>query len=304
MIQTEKKGEFLQIIAPSEYEGKTIEQIAKEYLSVPKKLLHELRMEKGITLNGQAVDWRTTMKKSDRLFIKCFKQEEYGVIPQEMEIDVLYEDDHLLIANKPIGMNTHPTEENQTGTLANGIAFYWQLQGLMAKVRHVHRLDHDTSGAILFAKHPLASSLLDAMLEKREINRTYIAYAEGLLGQKKGRIEESIGRDRHHPTRRRVSNTGQKAITHYEVLSTYKHAKITKLQLKLDTGRTHQIRVHLSHLGFPLVGDKLYGGKTNLLKTQALHAAFISFQHPITKEEIHIEAPIPVHLSELEKKLR
>ncbi|MBM6617039.1 RluA family pseudouridine synthase [Bacillus suaedaesalsae] len=302
-MQTEKKGEFLQIIAPSQYDGKTIEQIAKEELFIPKKLLHVLRMEKGITLNGDAVDWATQVKKKDRLFVKCFQPEEYGVIPQEMDIDVLYEDDHLLIVNKPIGIDTHPTEANQTGTLANGIAYYWQLHGLMAKVRHVHRLDHDTSGAILFAKHHLASSLLDGMLERRDIKRTYIAFAEGMVRQKKGTIHESIGRDRHHPTRRRVSNTGQKAITHYEVIKVFNQSKITKLQLQLDTGRTHQIRVHLSHIGHPLVGDQLYGGTTHSLKAQGLHAARISFQHPITKEKFQIEASLPAHLSNFEKKL-
>ncbi|KAA0547664.1 RluA family pseudouridine synthase [Bacillus sp. BGMRC 2118] len=300
---TEKKGNYLQIVAPSEYDGKTIEQIAREELCIPKKLLHELRMEKGISLNGEVVNWTTEVKRKDRLFVKCFNPEEYGLIPTEMDIDVLYEDDHLLIVNKPIGMDTHPTEIHQIGTLANGIAYHWQLHGLLAKVRHVHRLDHDTSGVILFAKHPLASSLLDGMLERRDIKRTYIAYAEGLIRQKKGTIEKAIGRDRHHPTRRRVSNTGQKAVTHYEVIQLFKQANITKLKLQLDTGRTHQIRVHLSFLGHPIAGDQLYGGKTDSLDTQGLHASRISFQHPITKERIVVEAPLPAHLSKFERML-
>lgn len=142
------------------------------------------------------------------------------------------------------------------------------------------------------------------MLEKREIKRTYIAFVQGLLKRAKGTICESIGRDRHHPTRRRVSPTGQTAITHYEVLEKFQQRLVTKVKLNLETGRTHQIRVHMSHIGHPIVGDELYGGNTSHLQHQALHAAYLSFVHPITKEDIYVEAPLPLDLSEYEKKLK
>jgi 23S rRNA pseudouridine1911/1915/1917 synthase len=304
MIQTARKGDWLELITPFEWDGLTVEQIAKASIGIPKKLLHELRIDKGIRLSGHAVPWNTIVKKNERLFLRCFKEEEYGVIPEDLGIKVLYEDDHLLIANKPIMMDTHPNEKDQTGTLANGIAYHYQLLGIQTKVRHIHRLDRDTSGAILFANHPLAGALLDQALEKREIKRTYVAFVHGVISKQKGTIDTAIGRDRHHPTRRRVSASGQKAITHYEVVKAYPHLDITKINLQLDTGRTHQIRVHMSAIGHPLIGDLLYGGKHSLIHHQALHAASLSFHHPITKEVVMVDAPLPSELQQLEQKLR
>jgi 23S rRNA pseudouridine1911/1915/1917 synthase len=304
MIQTTKKGEWLEWIIPSRWIGESVEFLVKEAIQIPKKLLHDLRMEKGIKLNGSIVNWNSEVKKNDRLLIKCFKAEEFGVIPEEMELQVLFEDEHLLIVNKPVGIDSHPNSPHQVGTLANGVAFHWMAMGLQAKVRHIHRLDRDTSGALVFAKNPLTSALLDAMLEKREIKRTYLAYVEGLIKKKKGTINESIGRDRHHPTRRRVSPSGQKAVTHYQVASTYQHSEVSKVHLQLDTGRTHQIRVHMGYIGHPLLGDELYGGNTKLIHHQALHAVNISFTHPISKEHIEVEAPLPNDLKKLEISLR
>ncbi|MFZ3590785.1 RluA family pseudouridine synthase [Bacillus sp. DJP31] len=303
-MQTMKKGKWLEIVTPSYWDGFTIETIVKAQIGVPKKLLHELRLENGIKLNNQVVPWQTVVKKMDRLYIKCFKEESFGVVPEDLSIEVLFEDDHLLIVNKPIMLDTHPNESDQTGTLANGVAYHWQLTGIQAKVRHIHRLDRETTGAIIFAKHALASALLDQMLEKREIKRSYTAFVEGILRSKKGTINESIGRDRHHPTRRRVSATGQKAITHYEVLRVFRQDQVTKIKLQLDTGRTHQIRVHLSHTGHPLLGDGLYGGTHSLIQHQALHAFSVSLKHPITKEDIHVEAPLPLDLFQLENNLK
>ncbi|WP_246939164.1 RluA family pseudouridine synthase [Bacillus pinisoli] len=292
-MQTEKKGEWLVITIPAFWEGQTIEQLLRSEVAVPKKMLHELRMEKGVLLNGDQIPWNHPVKKNDQLYLHCIKGEEYGVIPEDLNVDILYEDDHLLVVNKPVGMDTHPNDANGKQTVANGVAFHLQLSGIQTKIRHVHRLDRDTSGVILFAKHPLASALLDQALEKREIKRTYLALAEGMMRKKKGTITEPIGRDRHHPTRRRVSPAGQKAITHYEVSEINTKLHMTLVKLNLDTGRTHQIRVHLSHLGHPLVGDQLYGGKNTYLKHQALHASSIDFIHPITKGKISVEAPTP-----------
>ncbi|WP_456279481.1 RluA family pseudouridine synthase [Bacillus sp. AK128] len=298
-MQAEKKGEWLVLTSPSSWEGQAVEEVVKGQIGVPKKLLHELRMNKGILMNGQSSSWQQTIKMRDRLYIQCFKEEEYGVLPQDLQINVVYEDDHLLIVNKPPHMDTHPNEKDQLDTLANGVAYHWQLLGLQTKVRHVHRLDRDTSGVILFAKHSLASALLDQALEKREITRTYVAIVEGVLKKKKGTINESIGKDRHHPTRRRVSPTGQQAVTHYEVQSTNKKLDTSMVKLQLDTGRTHQIRVHMSHIGHPLVGDQFYGGQTSLLQYQALHAISLSLTHPFTKEVLTVEAPLPSHFESL-----
>ena len=154
-------------------------------------------------------------------------------------------------------------------------------KGERRKIKHVHRLDRDTTGAILFAKHALAGSILDKTLEERSIKRTYFALVHGQLKRKKGTIQEPIGRDRHHPTKRRVSASGQPAITHYELLEYNSKQNLSLIQCQLDTGRTHQIRVHLSSIGHPIVGDKLYGGKP-LFERQALHAGKLVIPHPFT----------------------
>ena len=185
-------------------------------------------------------------------------------------------------------MNTHPNDETDKNTLLNAAQFYLESTGENSKVQHIHRLDRDTTGAILFAKHSLAGAILDRMLEKRKIKRTYLAIVEDHLKKKNGTIHEPIGRDRHHPTKRRVSSTGQEAVTHYQVIKQEKGSSYVKCWLK--TGRTHQIRVHFSHIGHPLIGDTLYGGKP-LYKRQALHAAKLEFTHPITEEEIICYAP-------------
>lgn len=288
---TKRFGEWFEVSVPSDWEGMTIEEILKNVWSMPKQMLHQLRMEKGVKLKGEATPWSTPLTHNDKLQVHLFIEEDFGVQPEYApDLQILYEDDHLLIANKPPGMDTHPNEDGQLGTLANAVAYHFQINGVQTKVRHIHRLDHDTTGAVIFAKHKLASAILDRQLEKREIKRTYLALVHGIIKQNKGTIDAAIGRDRHHPTRRRVSPTGQNAITKFKVLQTFANKKMSLVELELLTGRTHQIRVHMSQLGYPLVGDILYGGQP-IVPRQALHAARISLEHPLTDEKVMCEAP-------------
>lgn len=286
LLQTKRKGEWLELTIPKSWSGFTIEYLLKEIWHVPRKLLHQYRMNKSVKVNGEVYNWSRKTEVGDRFQLHLFQKEEYGVKPKFFELDVLFEDDHLLIVNKPANVDTHPTEVSQTNTLANAVGFYFLMNGIEAKVRHIHRLDKETTGAIIFAKNALAGATMDRLLEKRMIKRTYIALVHGKLKNKKGTINEPIGRDRHHSSRRRISPSGQKAITLYEVLKYNSKLKISLVKLQLQTGRTHQIRVHMSHLGYPLVGDKLYGGDTTIASRQALHAAKISLPHPITNETI------------------
>ncbi|WP_157052653.1 RluA family pseudouridine synthase [Priestia koreensis] len=286
-----RKGNWLEIILSTTNEV-TIEEWLKKTWPVPKKLLHKWRMEKSVRLNGETVPWQTKVSKGDRLEVQVFAEEDHSITPFYVDLDIRFEDDHLLVVNKPAGMDTHPSNEEDDQTLTNAVAFHFLTEGLSLKPRHVHRLDRDTSGALLFAKHHLASAILDGMLEKRQIRRTYIAVAEGIIKTNKGVIKEPIGKDRHHSTRRRVSENGVKAITHYKVLKRDHERQQTLVELSLETGRTHQIRVHLSHLGHPLAGDVLYGGKQNASTTQqALHAIKLAFPHPFTNESISVLAP-------------
>ncbi|MED3551358.1 RluA family pseudouridine synthase [Cytobacillus praedii] len=288
MIQTKCFGEWFEITLPSNWEGYSIDDVFRIVWKAPKKQIHTIRMEKHVKVNGELINWTQPLKENDRLQLKLFMEEEFGVIPAYHEVYILYEDEHMIVFNKPANMDTHPNTLEQTNTLANAAAFYLQSKGEQRKIKHVHRLDRDTTGAILFAKHALAGSILDKMLEERSIKRTYFALVHGQLKRKKGTIQEPIGRDRHHPTKRRVSASGQPAITHYELLEYNSKQNLSLIQCQLDTGRTHQIRVHLSSIGHPIVGDKLYGGKP-LFERQALHAGKLVIPHPFTDENIVVE---------------
>lgn len=280
----------MEIVIPKKWQGETIESLLKHVWKTPKKLLHQFRMNKDATVNGEQLPWSTQLKVQDRLQVRLFQREEFGIIPDKLDMQIVYEDDHLLVVNKPAGVDTHPNEAGQTGTLANGVAFYFQENGVETKVRHIHRLDRETSGAVLFAKHALAGAVLDRHLEQRKISRTYLAMVHGQIKKEQGIIDLPIGKDRHHPSRRRVSPGGQKAVTEYQVVRYDKKHHVSVVKLKLQTGRTHQIRVHMNHQGHPVVGDKLYGKNNDGYERQALHAAKISFLHPITEERISVSA--------------
>ncbi len=293
----------MELMIPAIWTGLTIQKLLQEVWQAPKGLLHQWRMDKGVKLQNESVPWNTEFQEGQKLQLHLFRHEEYGVEPEFLSIEPIFEDEHLLIVNKPFAMDTHPNQPGQGGTLANGVAFHWQVHGLSTKVRHIHRLDRDTTGGVVFAKHALSGAILDRMLAAREIKRTYHAFVQGLPKQKKGTIHEPIGRDRHHPTRRRVSDRGDHAITHYKVIETFPKHDLSLLELQLETGRTHQIRVHLSHIGHPIVGDSLYGGQTRRFDRQALHAGRIELVHPFTREALSVDIPWPSDLKILHASL-
>ena len=271
------------------WEGETPENLFKKIWAVPRKLTHELRMSKGVMLNGEPINWLAPLHTGEHLTILLPEDSDYGVMPADLPLQVVYEDEHVLVANKPAGMDTHPNSSSETDTLANAVAGHYRSRNEIRKVRHVHRLDRDTTGAVLFAKHALIHPILDRMLTERKIKRTYVALADGLLKNEAGHIDLPIGRDRHHATRRRVSPTGQKALTHYRVLEHFPKERLTLIECQLDTGRTHQIRVHMSAIGHPLAGDRLYGGSPRFPR-QALHAGMLSLTHPFTEQKLEITA--------------
>ncbi|ASS97298.1 RNA pseudouridine synthase [Peribacillus simplex NBRC 15720 = DSM 1321] len=273
------------------WNGLTLEKLFRERWKAPKKLVHEWRMSKEVTVNGNSVTWSTILNEGDTISIPLLDHAENETIKAEnLGIPILYEDDLLLIANKPAGMDTHPSHPGEAHSLINGVAHHLQKTGQTCMIKHIHRLDKDTTGAVLFAKNRLIGSMLDRMLEEREIKRTYLALVEGNIKKDEGDIKEKIGRDRHHATRRRVSPTGQTAVTHFRVINRDSKKNLTLVSCTLESGRTHQIRVHFSHLNHPLAGDTLYGGKKTFHR-QALHARKIEFIHPISELKMIIEAP-------------
>jgi len=284
-MKMDKSDIWFDLKIPEKWDKITVDQLFRKVWAAPKKIIHQFRMEKCVKVNGENAIWERPLQTGDFLQIALFQEEDFGVLPDAIEIDVLYEDEHLLVVNKPAGMETHPNEPGQLHTLANAVAYHLKQKGEHRRVRHIHRLDKDTTGAVLFAKHAFSHALLDRMLNERTIKRTYLAIVQGIIKNRTGVINQPIGRDRHHPTRRRVSKTGQNAVTHYQLVKTYPDKKLSMIECTLDTGRTHQIRVHLSSIGHPLAGDVLYGGKP-IFTRQALHARKLTFTHPFTEKKI------------------
>jgi 23S rRNA pseudouridine1911/1915/1917 synthase len=210
---------------------------------------------------------------------------------QDGVLDVLYEDDFCLVVNKPAGILVHPDTANGTRSLANLVTYHYLLTQQYCAIRHIHRLDQDTSGAILYAKNEYAHLFFDEAMRHRQIKRTYTAIVEGNITILQGKISEPIGKDRHHRQKRRVSLHGDEATTYYQVIA--HHPQATQLEVQLETGRTHQIRVHMSHIGHPIVGDVLYGASPHAIGRQALHAEQLTFPHPITQAMITVQAAQP-----------
>lgn len=282
--------EWLTFIIDDQFANKTIDDLFK-YFHLSRKSIHLLKQNKEYFLNHHFVTTDTLLKKKDQFKIKAFDFSGIDFIPQYKNIRIVYEDDFILVLNKSAGMNVHPDKKTGKDTLCNYVAYYYQQQHLDLPIRYLHRLDYDTSGLIMFCKCSLIQALLDDELAHKKIKRSYLALVNGIPPVEKQTIKTCIARDRHHANKMRVSNHGQMAITHYHVIKTYKNK--TLLECSLDTGRTHQIRVHLASIGHPIIGDVLYGNPSKEIKRQALHAYRLEFTHPITNEHIQLECPLP-----------
>ena len=294
MLKINKINNYATIIIPPKWNGKTIDDLLKTELQVPKKMLHQWRMNKSLYYKEETLPWSVKVTTGDTLSIPIYEEEENPIPPVDLPISILYEDDDILVVNKPAGLSTHPVNHEDTCSLTNAISHYFLKNGIKTMPRHVHRLDKDTSGAILFSKHAYAGSILDKALADGQIKRTYAALLCGVVSKDTGTVNAPIGRDRHIAGRMRVSQTGKSAITHYKVIKRLKQVNRTLVSCRLETGRTHQIRVHMSHIGHPLLGDVLYGGKKDAsLKGQALHAYRLDFLQPLTKERLQVDCPIP-----------
>ncbi|MEQ6357842.1 RNA pseudouridine synthase [Lysinibacillus sp. KCTC 33748] len=265
----------------------TVEDLLRNHWRLGKKLVHELRMAKAITtVDGEPIQWKDPLQVGTIIkFTFPIPTSNYQPTPV-CAIDVVYEDDHCLIVSKPKGMSTHPNDERDTHTCMNHVMAHIKQQG-GTYAEHVHRLDRGTQGLLLVAKHPLAKSIFDRMIEEKSIIRTYAAEVQGNLRSSSGTISEAIGKDRHHATRRVVSKTGQHAVTHYEVVARYKSSCV--VHLILETGRTHQIRVHLAHLGHPIIGDTMYGARETASDDYELHAIQLEFEHPFLNKQIVVK---------------
>jgi 23S rRNA pseudouridine1911/1915/1917 synthase len=292
-MKWKRKGEWFECQAPDLAEPSTdplFLQALEQFVPIPRKLYAKLFAQGGIRQQG------------NKLLLRVFPDEAGFDMPEYADVEVLFEDDFCLVVNKPAGMAIHPAEIGQSGTLASSVAYHYQVTGQACSIRHIHRLDKDTTGAVLYAKNEWAHLLLDEAMREKRIERIYCGLAQGTFVPSKGTINEPIGKDRHHSGKRRVTPGGDPAVTHYKVLEQFK--EVALVQLQLETGRTHQIRVHLSHRGHPLLGDTLYGGTNYHLARQALHGEKLLFCHPVSGENLSIHAPLPDDFLMLLGKLR
>lgn len=253
--------------------------------------------EGNICLNGLAAKASTKVKPGDVVYLTVPPPEEWDVTPEDIPIDVVYEDPEVLVINKARGMVVHPAAGHRQGTLVNAVlARCPDLAGIGGELRPgiVHRLDKDTTGLMVVAKNETALKSLQDQIKAREVKRVYIVLCLGKVRQDAGTVDAPIGRHPAHRKKMAVVPTGRSAVTDYEVLARFS-GEYTLVLARLRTGRTHQIRVHMAHLGYPVVGDPVYGrGKNDLgLKGQALHALVLGFQHPTTGEPLEFWAPLP-----------
>lgn len=287
---------------PNSYEGHKISEFLRNQGISTKSIIRLKSDVENVLLNDEPGFINRILKKDDRLTL-CVKELESSkkIPPVDLPLSIIYEDEDILIVNKPANMPIHPSMNNYENTLGNAVAYYYMKKGEPFLYRCINRLDRDTTGLTILAKHYLSCGILYDEMESREIKRTYYAivenrtvfdapYAHRLL--QTGTIDLPLGRRPDSAIERMVDiKNGDKAITHYRVLAT--NDGLSLLELQLDTGRTHQIRVHMQAIGHPLIGDFLYNPKDTHMKRQALHAGKLSFRHPITKEILSFTAPVP-----------
>lgn len=289
--------ELIRFTADEADAGHTVRDVLQKRYGVSRRLLIRAKFKGLITRNGQLVFVNEKLQAGDEIAVMVAEDESESVAPEEMPLAIRYEDDDLMVIAKPAGLVVHPTGNHAVGTLANGVVAYWQKRGEHRRFRAVNRLDKDTSGLLIVAKNQWAHEQFSRMQQERTISRIYQAIAEGTVAADEGTIDAPIGLAEDSFITRQVRPDGQTAVTHYRVLA--RGGDMSCLELKLDTGRTHQIRVHLSSLGYPLAGDDLYGGSRTFIGRQALHACRLSFVHPRSGVGMEWTEPLPADMSRL-----
>lgn len=283
----------LSFTVPTEYDNKEAKQFLKKYCNVSTRLLISLKQtEMGISRDNKLLRVIDNVFAGDVIKLKL-PLDNNEIVPVKMSLDIVFEDEHILVINKPFLMPVHPTHDHYTDTLANGVAYYMESKDEHHSFRALNRLDRDTTGLVLIAKHAYAANALS-----RRVDKTYYAVCEGIIGES-GTVDLPISLKEGHVMERQAGCGGAYAITHYTPLKTVNNH--TLVALKLETGRTHQIRVHMSHIGYPLAGDDMYGGSLECISRQALHCGELIFFHPVTKKTIKLSAPLPDDMKNLIK---
>ena len=276
------------------HDSRAIRQLAMSPLRLSAKLWKHIKWNGTILVNGKAIrNVRLCVKAGDELTLLW--QEASPVVPVDLPLDVLYEDEAFLIVNKPAAMIVHPTHREARDTIVHAVAGYFRRRGERVGIHPLYRLDRDTTGIVILAK---SARIQHAMTQRHgQIYREYLALAAGRLDRETGCIDMPIGRDTSKANHWQVRADGKRALTEYKVIASWPAYSLLKLHLL--TGRTHQIRVHLAALGHPLLGDAAYGGPCDKMQRQALHAWCVRFRHPLTGKEIQVQAPVPQDMRQL-----
>lgn len=275
-----------------------VKEVLKAEFSMSDRLLLKLKKLDKIYLNGNVTSVNHPVLENN--LIECYldyEEDNSNIIPTEMPLNIIYEDGAYIVVNKPAGIPVHPSMDHYTDSLSNGIAFYFNQIGLKKKIRPVNRLDKDTSGIVIFAKNEYIQECLVRQMKSKEFIKRYIAVVNGNLDNLEGTINAPIARKEGSIIERCVSETGDIAITHYKVLK--RKTDFDIVECILETGRTHQIRVHFAYLGHSLLGDTLYGTSSSLINRQALHAYEVEFTHPLSKKKVKYITTVPEDLNKL-----
>ena len=283
--------------------GERIDRFLADSQDLTRSFLQKILKEGAVIVNGKSVKANYKLRKGDRIEFEIPEAVEPDIVAEDIPLSILYEDADVLVVDKPKGMVVHPAAGHYSRTLVNAVMYHCkgELSGINGVLRPgiVHRIDRDTTGSIIICKNDMAHNEIARQLKEHSINRRYRAIVTGVLKDEEGTIEGAIGRDKKDRKKMAITADGKPAVTHYRVLQRFKH--YTYVECVLETGRTHQIRVHMASIGHPLLGDELYGRRSDKYKCegQCLHAMTLGFHHPRTGEYIEVNAPLPPYFEHL-----
>ena len=266
--------------------------VLKEQFFLSDRLITKLKKANKIYLNSLPTYTKKSVTMGDTVSVLIdFEEDNSNIVASNIPLNIIYEDDYLLVINKSANIAVHPSILHFDNSLSNGVKFYFDKLGLKKKIRIVNRLDRNTSGIVVFAKNEYIQECLIKQMKNKELKKEYLAIAKGILESKSGTLNFPIARKEGSIIERTVTSDGDSAITHYDVVKEFNNLSL--VHIVLETGRTHQIRVHFSYIGHPILGDTLYGSPSELINRQALHSYKLTFIHPVTKKVLSLEAPLP-----------
>ena len=294
----------MKIIIPKEGEGIRIDKYLGDTISdLSREMIIKLIKDGEVLVNGKNVKSSYKATENDEVLINIPEPKEINIVPQDIPLNIVYEDQDILVINKQKGLVVHPGNGNEDGTLVNAIMAYCKkdLSGIGGVIRPgiVHRIDKDTSGILIIAKNDKAHLNISEQIKNHQVKKTYIALVRGIVKENEATINMPIGRSTKDRTKMAVDRNGKEAITHFSVIKRYED--MTLLKVRIETGRTHQIRVHLSHIGYPIIGDNVYSNGKNRFNIvgQMLHSYEIEFTHPTTGEKMVLKAELPEYFKEI-----